>query len=124
MSTDQNLIRTIKKELAEIRKRVVLLEGMIGRFGQGKPNSGNDTTPSEIQTSILIVDDEEGVRDFLSFICESKGYRVRTADRGRDALEYIEQETPDLMFLDIHLKGGSGVELARILQRRNLHRRS
>tara|TARA_A100001037_G_C15016731_1_gene574334 strand:- start:737 stop:1054 length:318 start_codon:yes stop_codon:yes gene_type:complete len=57
----------------------------------------------------------------VSTLCEYHGYTVIEAERGRDALNAIEEGVVDLMFLDINLRGGSGVELLRILQRRNRH---
>ncbi|MGZ3523712.1 MAG: response regulator [Thermodesulfobacteriota bacterium] len=50
---------------------------------------------------ILLVDDDPDLRDSLQIILEKKGYSVRTAANGREALEALEVKRPDLMILDI-----------------------
>jgi two-component system nitrogen regulation response regulator NtrX len=58
---------------------------------------------------LLIVDDEEGIRESLSDIFADEGYRTVTAETGEEALEVIEKEKPDLAFLDIWLPGMDGI---------------
>jgi len=50
---------------------------------------------------ILLVDDDPDLRDSLQIILEKKGYSVRTAANGREALEALEARRPDLMILDV-----------------------
>ncbi len=50
---------------------------------------------------ILLVDDDLDLRDSLQIILEKKGYSVRTAANGREALEALEVKKPDLMILDV-----------------------
>ena len=65
--------------------------------------------------SILIVDDEPGIRQSLSGVLEDEGYQVSTADSGEACLERLLSHPPDLVFLDIWLPGLDGLEvLARI----------
>jgi len=59
---------------------------------------------------ILVVDDEEGIRETLSAILEDEGYNVITATTGEDALNIFRREVPDLVFLDIWLPGIDGIE--------------
>ena len=59
---------------------------------------------------ILIVDDEQGIRESLTGILTDEGYRVSSVDSGEAALEFIANETPDLVFLDIWLPGIDGLE--------------
>jgi len=64
---------------------------------------------------ILIVDDEEGVVKAISLVLEDENYQVKTASSGEAALKYLETETPDLVLLDVWLKGIDGlVTLTRI----------
>jgi len=65
---------------------------------------------------ILIVDDEEGIRDVFSEILQEEGYFTKTASNGVDALACLDSETFDLILLDkkMPLSGGMNfVEKAR-----------
>jgi two-component system response regulator (stage 0 sporulation protein F) len=53
--------------------------------------------------SILITDDESGIRLMLRTALESEGYTVEEAANGRDALEAIKRHPPDLMVLDLNM---------------------
>ncbi|MDP3259718.1 MAG: response regulator, partial [Thermodesulfovibrionales bacterium] len=59
---------------------------------------------------ILIVDDEEGIRESLSGILEDEGYDVLTADSGEEAVKILRETSPDLIFLDIWLTGMDGIK--------------
>lgn len=59
---------------------------------------------------VLIVDDEEGIRESLSGILEDEGYGVITSGTGEDALRIIQEQTPDLVILDVWLPGMDGIE--------------
>jgi len=59
---------------------------------------------------ILIVDDEEGIRESLSGILEDEGYEVLTATSGEDAVKMLRETLPDLVFLDIWLTGMDGIQ--------------
>jgi PAS domain S-box-containing protein len=60
---------------------------------------------------ILVVDDELGVRKFLSRLLVEEGYDVDTVDNAGDALERIEKERYNLILLDIKMPDMSGIEL-------------
>ncbi|MBA3060087.1 MAG: sigma-54-dependent Fis family transcriptional regulator, partial [Nitrospirae bacterium] len=59
---------------------------------------------------ILIVDDEEGIRESLSGILEDEGYDILTADSGEEAVKILRETSPDLIFLDIWLTGMDGIQ--------------
>ncbi|MCX5717759.1 MAG: sigma-54 dependent transcriptional regulator [Nitrospirae bacterium] len=59
---------------------------------------------------ILIVDDEEGIRESLSGILEDEGYDILTADSGEEAVKILRETFPDLIFLDIWLTGMDGIK--------------
>lgn len=67
---------------------------------------------------ILVVDDEEGVRFSLRGILEDEGYTVSEADSGENALLFLENNTVDLVFLDIWLPGMDGLETLKIAKER------
>ena len=66
---------------------------------------------------ILIVDDEPGLRQMLSFALTGAGFACSEVADAENAELAIARETPDLVLLDWMLPGVSGVDLARRLKR-------
>ena len=62
---------------------------------------------------ILIVDDEQSVREVLSEYFTEQGYSVESAGGGEEALALVERGTPDLVLLDVRMPGIDGVETLR-----------
>jgi len=62
---------------------------------------------------ILIVDDEEGVRQIVSRMLETQGFQTETVDGPESALKALPKFAPDLVLTDIKMPGMDGVELAR-----------
>ncbi len=62
-------------------------------------------------STVLIVDDQEDLRFTLSKIVEKQGYSATTAANGTDALDILRSAIVDLVFLDIGLPDGSGIDL-------------
>lgn len=58
---------------------------------------------------ILVVDDEHDICDFVRSFFQERGYSVLTASSGEDALVVIKAERPDLVLLDIKMKGMDGI---------------
>jgi signal transduction histidine kinase/ActR/RegA family two-component response regulator len=67
-------------------------------------------------TRILVVDDEENVRELLRDVLESEGYQVGLASSGPEALEMFRASRFDALFTDIGMQGMSGWELARAVR--------
>jgi PAS domain S-box-containing protein len=63
--------------------------------------------------SVLLVEDNDHVREFARHLLDELGYRVVSAASGEEALESLEAETVDILFSDVVMPGLSGVELAR-----------
>ncbi|MBI4686044.1 MAG: sigma-54-dependent Fis family transcriptional regulator [Nitrospirae bacterium] len=59
---------------------------------------------------VLVVDDEEGIRESLSGIFEDEGYDVLTAQSGEEAIKMLKEYPPDLILLDIWLTGMDGIQ--------------
>ncbi|WP_024334786.1 response regulator [Desulfotignum balticum] len=65
------------------------------------------------QHEILVVDDDMDIRDSLKIILEKKGYAVRLAGNGKDALQKLTEQKPDLMILDVMMSTDTeGFDLA------------
>ena len=78
------------------------------------------TLPPEAKTiprSILIVDDDEGVRENLAELFTVVGYRVVTAASAPEALESLVRERVDLLLTDYRMPGPNGVELIAAARR-------
>jgi two-component system nitrogen regulation response regulator NtrX len=58
---------------------------------------------------ILIIDDEEGIRESLSGIFEDEGYTVLTTSSGEEGLKLLKEQSPDLILLDVWLPGIDGL---------------
>lgn len=63
-----------------------------------------------VEGSVLIVDDDPGVREMLSDIIAEQRYKVVAVDNGERALEEMERQHFDLVFLDLVLPGMTGSE--------------
>ena len=61
--------------------------------------------------SILVIDDEAGIRESLEVLLTLEGFTVRTANDGEQGLRILEIENFDLVLLDLALPGQSGLEL-------------
>jgi two-component system response regulator (stage 0 sporulation protein F) len=66
---------------------------------------------------ILIVDDEQAVREVLGEYFTGQGWSVDTAGGGAEALSVVQRARPDLVLLDIVMKDMDGVEVLRYLRR-------
>lgn len=71
---------------------------------------------------VLIVDDDEGIRDLLSILLKKDGFRVETAADGEEGLRKATTLRPDLIVLDLMLPRYGGFEVLRHLQGSDLGR--
>lgn len=62
------------------------------------------------KSKILIVDDEEKIRDILSAVLEEDGYEIETAKEGNEAIEKSEAFNPHLLIVDLRMPGMDGIE--------------
>ena len=62
---------------------------------------------------ILAVDDDASILELVSDVLSEENMEVRTASSGEEALALLEDETFDLVLLDIMMKGISGLEVCR-----------
>lgn len=65
---------------------------------------------------VLVVDDEQKIRDIVRLYLERDGFIVFEAQDGEEALEVFHEEQPDLVILDLMLPKISGEELARLFR--------
>ena len=72
--------------------------------------------------SILIVEDEQPIREMVVFSLAGAGFEVREAADARQAQSCIAERLPDLVLLDWMLPGISGIDFARRMKREDLTR--
>ena len=80
------------------------------RLSQGKKSSKSDAR-------ILLVEDDPGIRRFLEVVVARGGFIVDTATDGAEALSLLEQNTYDLMLLDLMLPRFSGFDVIPALRK-------
>jgi DNA-binding NtrC family response regulator len=67
---------------------------------------------------ILVVDDDPYIQEALGDRLESLGYGVTRASDGKQALEFIDHQDPQIVFLDIEMPGMKGLDVLREIRRR------
>lgn len=63
---------------------------------------------------VLVVDDDESIREFISVALMDEGYAVQTAADGAEALVSIKQERPGVILLDMRMPIMDGWEFSRV----------
>jgi putative two-component system response regulator len=69
------------------------------------------------QATVLVVEDDTQIREVLTELLTDLGYRVITTASAEEALQRVEETTPDLVLTDVHMGGMSGVDLCARLKR-------
>ena len=69
-----------------------------------------------IKQSVLVVEDEEDIRELVSYNLLKEGYQVAGVASGEDALAAVESKPPDLVLLDLMLPGLDGLSVCRKLK--------
>ena len=76
---------------------------------------------SPVRHQILVVDDEEAVRDVFARILQAEGYEVATAENGFDALLKLKHFSPEVIVSDLNMPKMSGFEFLSVVRRRFPH---
>jgi excisionase family DNA binding protein len=71
---------------------------------------------SAARSSVLVVDDDERLREFIRVNLERDGYLVREAGNAEEGLRALEEEPPDLILLDVMMPHVDGWEMLRAVQ--------
>ncbi|MEO5617592.1 MAG: sigma-54 dependent transcriptional regulator [Candidatus Eisenbacteria bacterium] len=66
---------------------------------------------------ILVVDDEQSMTQYLGIVLRKEGYEVITANGGREALDRVKAEVPDLVITDIKMPGMDGIQLLQSIKK-------
>jgi DNA-binding response OmpR family regulator len=71
-----------------------------------------------MKKNVLVVDDELGALTLIGIMLERGGFNVLKAKDADSALAMLDQNTPDLMILDVMMPGMTGIELCRVIRSR------
>lgn len=71
---------------------------------------------SRVSGSLLVVDDDDDVREATSALMERHGWDAVTVSSGAEALAYLARATPDLVLLDLHMDDMNGWEVLSVLK--------
>jgi DNA-binding response OmpR family regulator len=85
---------------------------------QGEPNKSEGPRPAEAAGSqtILVIDDDESLRDTISLMLENEGFKTAVAGEGRAGFSQTLVLKPDLVLVDLRLPGMTGVEICKQLR--------
>jgi len=75
------------------------------------------STPTMAIQKILLVDDSKTELHFLSELLTRKGFAVRTAENGEEAMRRLADDKPDLILMDVVMPGQNGFQLTRAITR-------
>ena len=71
---------------------------------------------------VMVVDDDIGILKMVSAILEKEGYESIVANSGRECLEILENEKPDLIFMDVMMPDMDGWETVREIKKDNANK--
>jgi len=80
--------------------------------------NGSTLSSPRRAVSILVIDDDDDIRDTLAEVLEEIGYSVATASQGSEALDLLHEVNPQVILLDLNMPVMSGAEF-RAAQRRD-----
>lgn len=80
-----------------------------------------DATPALAVTTVLVADDDDGVRGLLCAYLEAEGLSVESVSTGRDALTQVGSGSFDVVFLDVEMPGQTGLEVLAAIREQRLH---
>ncbi|MDX1445906.1 response regulator transcription factor [Lishizhenia sp.] len=66
---------------------------------------------------VLIIDDEEDIRELIQYNLEKEGFEVSTAENGKLGLEKLKESKPDLILLDVMMPEMDGMEVCEIIRK-------
>src|ERR1044071_5820976 len=72
---------------------------------------------NEARLTVMVVDDNEDLREMLRYMVERLGYRVVEAENGREAIELARHRRPDLILMDLSMPVMDGFASTRLLRK-------
>ena len=79
--------------------------------------NGTESVAEHTGTTVLIIEDEEDIREFISRVVELEGYRVLKAADGKTGLDLLREHRVELILLDLRLPGLDGWAILRDIKK-------
>lgn len=92
---------------------IVNLDNFVKQLQEHSTNNGNI---SEVQKTILVVDDDANIRELLRQSLQRQNYAVKEAKNGLDAINQIKTQKPDLIILDVMMPQINGFDTAAVIK--------
>ena len=70
-----------------------------------------------IPLNVLVVDDQPGVRYLLTILIEDEGHNAFTAQNGKEAVEMVSSQYPNLIFMDVRMPVMGGLDALKMIKR-------
>ncbi|MBI5892272.1 MAG: response regulator [Deltaproteobacteria bacterium] len=70
--------------------------------------------------TVLVVDDDKNIRMTISEILNDSGFKVITAEDGKQALSELNNAIPDIILLDIMMSGMNGIEVLKSIKEKDI----
>ncbi len=83
-------------------------------------DNDNHLTGITAKQTVLVVDDDNSLREFLEIFLVNEGYKVVSASSAEEAMEQVKEKVPALVVSDIRMSGMDGVQLLKELKRMEL----
>ena len=74
-------------------------------------------TETNRNNTILLVDDEKDILEFLSYNLKKEGYKVYTSDNALDGIQMVKDFSPSLIILDVMMPNMDGIEACQIIRK-------
>ncbi len=124
LSEDVAMAESVLRIRAELRRLEATTEALVQQFIPGILSPAIEEAPIPPPPSrmgagtetVMVIDDQPQNVQQLALMLDGGGYRVLLAHGGEQALEHLCATTPDLILLDMHMPGMSGIELCRRLK--------
>jgi two-component system alkaline phosphatase synthesis response regulator PhoP len=85
-------------------------------MGPTSHSPGPSSAIRVVKRSVLVVEDEEDIRELVSYTLLKEGYQVASVATGEEALAYVTVQLPDLVILDLMLPGVDGLTVCQRLR--------
>ncbi len=72
-------------------------------------------------TKILVIDDDETIRDVLQLFLSKEGFEVTVAASAEEGLDILFSEAPDLLLVDMVMPGMGGMDILKVLKQKNIN---
>ncbi len=72
------------------------------------------------QKKVLVVDDDKDARDFVKFVLKPEGFKVTDACDGKEGMEKLYKEKPDLAILDVNMPKMNGYDMCKKIRKSDM----